>query len=196
MVAKEDNFERDLTLAYIIRKLGDKKSLINIYNIFYNFSESLNIMDMYNTFSFDNDLDNDTEKINIAQNIAIIVNGLPTNNKKIAPKNVDKKLLAEADKINSHFGEKRESIKGKSPCINKKQDNFISSTAETLVDKYLIPQIKKELGINSQSNRGKKQVDKEISFPIINIVHVKNSVKKKEIIKNRSDFKLVSIKKQ
>uniref|UniRef100_A0A0N5B8T4 Uncharacterized protein n=1 Tax=Strongyloides papillosus TaxID=174720 RepID=A0A0N5B8T4_STREA len=152
-------------------------------------------MNAYNTFSFDNDLDNDTEKINIAQNIAMIVNGLPTKSRKNVPKNVDKKLLAEADKINSHFGEKRGSIRDKSPCINKKQNTFISSTAETLVDRYLIPQIKKELGINSESNRGKKQVIEDISFPIINIVHVKNTTKKKEILKNRSDFKLVSIKK-
>uniref|UniRef100_A0A0K0EKC0 Aldolase_II domain-containing protein n=1 Tax=Strongyloides stercoralis TaxID=6248 RepID=A0A0K0EKC0_STRER len=147
------------------------------------------------TLFFDYEFNKNTEKINIAESISMIVNDFPTSDKKVILKEVDKELLAEADKINAHFKKIRKSIKESSPYIDNNKNNFISITAETLVDKHLIPQIKKELGVDFNSYKKKRQVVRDISLPRINTVNVKNSSKKKEI-KKESDFKLVSITKK
>lgn len=99
-------------------------------------------MDTFNsTLFFDNDTNKNTRKINIAQSISMIVNDFPKNDKKFVLKEIDKELLTEADKINAHFKKIGRSVRETSPYINSNKANFISITAETLVDKHLIPQV-------------------------------------------------------
>uniref|UniRef100_A0A0N4ZPZ5 Uncharacterized protein n=1 Tax=Parastrongyloides trichosuri TaxID=131310 RepID=A0A0N4ZPZ5_PARTI len=138
-----------------------------------------------------NDTINSPIKINIGRKIEMIVNGIP--NKDVLRNFDDKNLIDERDKIRKHFN--KEYVNKDNIITNKKKNHFICLATESIVDKHLIPQIKKELGLDLYDKKKKDIINKDICLP--KIINNNSTVGSKNFFtenkKNKSDFKLVSI---